>query len=245
MNTASPNDIEISAVWRSLRRAMLKLILLSLVAGGIAYAVLSTFPPRYTSEAQIQVVVPKDGSERSFESVASRLDKEAINTHLRSLESPDLALQIIAEEKLAANPEFNSALRPPSKLDRLLNAFDFGNVNEESEQDRVLKAFYKRLEIYSPKDSRVIGIRFTSDDPQLAATVANRLAETYRTLLATRTLSATDDVQKALQPKIDKLVKEVADAEEAVESFRAQANIFKGGPNNTGLNQQQLGDITA
>ena len=245
MNTASPNDIDISAVWRSLRRALPKLILLSLVTGGIAYAVLSTFPPRYTSEAQIQVVVPKDGSERSFESVASRLDKEAINTHLRSLESPDLALQIIAEEKLAANPEFNSALRPPSKLDRVLKAFDLGNINEESEQDRVLKAFYKRLEIYSPKDSRVIGIRFTSDDPQLAATVANRLAETYRTLLATRTLSATDDVQKALQPKIDKLVKEVADAEEAVESFRAQANIFKGGPNNTGLNQQQLGDITA
>jgi uncharacterized protein involved in exopolysaccharide biosynthesis len=245
MNTASPDDIDISAVWRSLRRALPKLILLSLVTGGIAYGVLSTFPPRYTSEAQIQVVVPKDGSERSFESVASRLDKEAINTHLRSLESPDLALQIIAEEKLASNPEFNSALSPPSKLDRLLKAFDLGNVNEESEQDRVLKAFYKRLEIYSPKDSRVIGIRFTSVDPKLAASVANRLAETYRTLLATRALSATDDVQQALQPKIDKLMKEVAEAEEAVENFRAQANIFKGGPNNTGLNQQQLGDITA
>ena len=245
MNTASPDDIDISAVWRSLRRALPKLILLSMVAGSIAYAILSTFPPRYTSEAQIQVVVPKDGSERSYESVSSRLDKEAINTHLRSLESPDLALQIIAEEKLAANPEFNSALRPPSKLDRLLKAFDLGNVNEESEQDRVLKTFFKRLEIYSPKDSRVIGIRFTSADPQLAAAVANRLAETYRTLLATRTLSETDEVQKALQPKIDKLVKEVADAEEAVENFRAQANIFKGGPNNTGLNQQQLGDITA
>ncbi len=159
--------------------------------------------------------------------------------------SPDLALQIIAEEKLASNPEFNSALQPPSKLDRLLKALDVGDRNEESEQDRVLKAFFKRLEVYSPKESRVIGIRFTSDDPKLAAAVANRIAETYRTMLATRTLAETDDVQQALQPKIDKLVKEVAEAEAAVEHFRAQANIFKGGPNNTGLNQQQLGDITA
>ncbi len=245
MNTASPDDIDISAVWRSLRRALPKLILLSLLTGGIAYAVLSTFPPRYTSEAQIQVVVPKDGGERSFDSVAARLDKEAINTHLRSLMSPDLALQIIAEEKLASNPEFNSALQPPSKLDRILNALDVGDRNEESEQDRVLKAFFKRLEVYSPKESRVIGIRFTSDDPKLAAAVANRIAETYRTLLATRSLTETDDAQQALQPKIDKLVKEVAEAEAAVEHFRAQANIFKGGPNNTGLNQQQLGDITA
>ncbi len=245
MTTASPDDIDISAVWRSLRRALPKLILLSLLAGGIAYATLSTFPPRYTSEAQIQVVVPKDGGDRSFDSVAARLDKEAINTHLRSLLSPDLALQIIAEEKLASNPEFNTALQPPSKLDRLFKALDVGDRNEESEQDRLLKTFFKSLEVYSPKESRVIGIRFTSDDPKLSAAVANRIAETYRTMLATRTLAETDDAQQALQPKIDKLVKEVAEAEAEVEHFRAQANIFKGGPNNTGLNQQQLGDITS
>ena len=245
MTTASPDDIDISTVWRSVRRALPKLILLSLVAGGITYAALSTFPPRYTSEAQIQVVVPKDGGDRSFDSVTSRLDKEAINTHLRSLMSPDLALQIIAEEKLASNPEFNSALQPPSELDRVMSIFSGSGGVAESEQDRLLKAFYKRLEVYSPKESRVIGIRFTSDDPKLAAAVANRLAETYRTLLATRSLTQTDDVQNALQPKIDKLEKEVAEAEAAVEHFRGQANIFKGGPSNTGLNQQQLGDITS
>lgn len=242
MNTASPDDIDISTVWRSVRRALPKLIVLSLLTGGLTYGVLSTFPPRYTSEAQIQVVVPKDASDKSFDSVTSRLDKEAINTHLRSLMSPDLALQIIADEKLASNPEFNSALRSPSMLDKVMSMFSSGT---ESEQDRLLKAFYKRLEVYSPKESRVIGIRFTSGDPKLAADVANRLAETYRTMLATRSLTQTDEVQNALQPKIDKLEKEVAEAEAAVEHFRGQANIFKGGPNNTGLNQQQLADITA
>ena len=46
-------------MWRSLRRALPKLLLLSLVTGGATYALLSLFPPRYTSEAQIQVVAPK------------------------------------------------------------------------------------------------------------------------------------------------------------------------------------------
>ncbi|MTD93618.1 lipopolysaccharide biosynthesis protein [Hyphomicrobium sp. xq] len=245
MTTASTDDIDLGAVWRSLRRAMPKLILLSLVTGGATYALLSQFPPRYTSEAQIQVVAPKGENDRSIDSVASRLDKEAINTHLRSLLSPDLALQIIAQEKLDQNPEFNSALQPPSKLDRIMSAFEIGRRAEESEQDRVLKAFFKRLEVYSPKESRVIAISFTSADPKLAADVANRIAETYRTLLATRALNENDEVQNAMQPKIDKLVKEVAGAEAEVEHFRAQANIFKGGPNNTGLNQQQLGDINS
>ncbi len=243
MSTASPDDIDIGAVWRSLRRALPKLLLLSLVIGGATYAVLSQFPPLYTSEAQIQIVAPKGSADQSFEAVAARLDKEAVNTHLRGLMSPDLALQIISEEKLDKNPEFNDALRTPSKLDRILNALDIGGQGAESEQDRVLKAFYKRLEVYSPKESRIIGIRFTSSDPKLAADVANKVAETYRDQLATRSLSETDAVQQALQPKIDKLVKEVAEAEAAVEHFRAQANIFKGGPNNTGLNQQQLADI--
>lgn len=245
MSSASPDDIDISAVWRSLWRALPKLIVLSLLVGGATFAALSSFPPRFTSEAQIQVVVPKDGSDRSFDAVASRLDKEAINTHLRGLMSPDLALQIIADEKLDKNPEFNDALRAPSKLDRIVAALDFGNRGEESEQDRVLKAFYKRLEIYSPKESRIIGIRFTSTDPKLAAEVANKVAETYRNLLATRSLTENDAVQNALEPKIEKLTKEVAEADAAVEHFRGQANIFKGGPNNTGLNQQQLGDLNS
>ncbi|HWK38395.1 MAG TPA: exopolysaccharide transport family protein [Hyphomicrobium sp.] len=245
MATASPDDIDLGAVWRSLRRALPKLLLLGLLAGGITYAVLSRFPPRYTSEAQIQVVAPKDDNDRSPDAVASRLDKEAINTHLRSLLSPDLALQIIADEKLDKNPEFNDALAQPGKLNSILEALSIGSRSTESEQDRVLKAFFKRLDVYSPKESRVIGIRFTSSDPALAAEVANRIAEAYRTSLAKRSLSETDEVQKALQPKIDKLMKELTESEAAVEQFRAKADIFKGGPTNTGLNQQQLADLNA
>jgi uncharacterized protein involved in exopolysaccharide biosynthesis len=115
----------------------------------------------------------------------------------------------------------------------------------ESEQDRVLNAYYDRLNVYSPKESRFIGIQFTSQDPKLAAEVANRIAEDYRTSLMTRTVEGTDQIQKALQPKIDKLEKEVGDAERAVETFRGKANIFKGGANGTGLNQQQLAELTA
>jgi uncharacterized protein involved in exopolysaccharide biosynthesis len=78
MTTASPDDIDITAIWRALRRSLPKLIILSLAVGIGAFAILSTLTPRYTSEAQIQVVAPKEAGERSSEAVASRLDKEAI-----------------------------------------------------------------------------------------------------------------------------------------------------------------------
>ncbi len=247
MNTASPDDIDISAIWHSLRKSVPKLLALSLAAGIAAYVILSFVTPEYTSEAQLQLVAPKrdtPSNDATVDAVSARLDKEAINTHVRALMSPDLAVEIIADEGLANKPEFNSALAPPTLVSRILNAFDFGR-GSESEQDRVLKAYFSRLDVYSPKESRFIGIRFTSEDPKLAAAVANKLAEIYRTSLATRTVAETDEVQKALQPRIDKLMKEVGEAEAAVERFRGEANIFKGGPNDTGLNQQQLGELTA
>ena len=248
MNTASPDDIDIGAVWRTLRRALPKLLAACVAAGLLAYAALSLISPQYTSEAQIQVVPPEreqTSADSTNESVTARLDKEAINMHVRALMSPDLASEIITDEGLANKPEFNSALAPPSLLDRIVRALDFAPRSGESEQDRVMKAYFDRLDVYSPKESRFIGIRFTSEDPKLAAQVANKIADAYRSLLATRNAAGTDEVQRALQPKIDKLAQEVAAAEAEIERFRGQANIFKGGPNDTGLNQQQLGDLTA
>ncbi len=250
MTTASPDDIDITAIWRALRASLPKLLIASLALGIIAFAALSLIVPRYTSEAQIQLVPPEregtsaDASTDTADTVAARLDKEAINTHLRALMSPSLAGQIIAEEGLAKKPEFNSALQTPTLLGRIRSALDFSQGNQ-SEQDRVLQAYFNRLDVSSPKESRVINIEFSSQDPELASEVANRIAETYRTALATRTVAGTDEVQKALQPKIDKLMKEVSTAEGEVERFRGQANIFKGGANDTGLNQQQLGELTA
>jgi len=248
MYTASPDDIDISAIWHSLRRSVPKLLALSVAAGIGAYVILSFVTPQYSSEAQIQLVAPKRevqaNDPASADALAARMDKEAINTHVRALMSPDLAVEVIAAEGLANKPEFNSALQSPSLVGRVMHAFDFGH-GTETEQERVLRAYFDRLDVYSPKESRFIGIRFTSQDPKLAAAVANKLAELYRISLATRTVAETDEVQKALQPKIDKLMKEVAEGEAAVERFRGEANIFKGGPNDTGLNQQQLGDINA
>lgn len=249
MNTASPDDIDITSIWRSLRRSLPKLLIVAILLGGAAFGILSVVKPRYTSEAQIQVVPPKpeagtdNASGGSADAMAARLDKEAINTHLRAIMSPDLAVEIIADEGLEKRPEFNSALQPPGLLSKIT---DFLGLNPTgSAQDRVLKAYYDRLSVYSPRESRFIGIQFTSQDPELAADVANRIAATYRSSLATRSASETDEMQKALQPKIDRLMKEVGDAEAAVENFRAQANIFKGGPNNTGLNEQRLSELNA
>jgi uncharacterized protein involved in exopolysaccharide biosynthesis len=251
---ASADDIDLAALWAALVRSLPRLVVLSIALGVLAYAVLSLAAPRYESEAQLAIVAK--GTPNPFadparagpapDSVAVRMDKEAVNTHVRALMSPDLAARIAAELKLAEKVEFNSALGSPDALSALFAMVGIGAPRpSESDQDRVLAAFFRRLEVYSPKESRFIGVRFSSIDPDLAAEVANRIAETYRESLASQTVVETDEVQHALEPKIAKLSEEVAAAEAEVERFRGEANLFKAGQQSTGLNEQQLGELTA
>lgn len=250
---ASPDDIDITTIWGALKRSGKSLILASLLTGGATYAVLSMMAPRYLSEAQLTVMAK--GAANPFaapridtaspESLGVRMDREAVNTHVRGLMSPDLMNKIATELKLNTMPEFNSALGSSDKIDALLRVAGLSGPRPgESERDRVLGAFSKRLEVYSPKESRFIGIRFTSSDPTLAADVANRLAESYRASLAKQTVDETDSVQQALEPKIERLREEVSQAQAAVERFKSEKDLFKGGSQKTGLNEQQLGDLT-
>jgi len=254
MSNASPDNIELSAVFAAVRKRVPRLLVLSGLIGALTFFGLGLAAPRYQSEAELVVSAKgisdpftsprKDGG--GSEALSVRMDKEAVNTHVRALLSPELGARIAADLKLAERPEFNPALGPVDTLGRLLRLVGIGAPRAgESEQDRVLNRFFERLEVYSPKESRAIAIRFTSNDAALAADVPNALAEVYRRSLAEQSIVETDEVQQALAPKIDRLKAEVVAAEAAVERFRGEADIFKGGQQATGLNEQQLAELTA
>ncbi|MGQ0673225.1 MAG: GumC family protein [Hyphomicrobium sp.] len=252
---ASPDDIDITSVWSALKRSLPRLLLLSLLAGALTWGVLSMMAARYVSEAQLAIIA-KGASVDPFrdprregsgpDSVAVRMDKEAVNTHVRALLSADLGQKIIAELQLDARPEFNSAAGSPDMLSAMLRMAGMdGPKPGETDQDRTLASYFRQLEVFSPKESRSIVVRFTSSDPELAKTVANRVAEIYRESLATQSVTESNQAQNDLEPKIAKLRDEVAAAEAEAERFRGEANIFKGGNQSTGLNEQQLGELTA
>lgn len=252
--TASPDDIDITTLWGALRQSFKKLLLWSIVLGALTYAGLSLVAPKYESEAELAIVAkdtvnPYSDPKREGsgpEVLSARMDKEAVNTHVRALQSPDLAAKIVADLNLAGKVEFNSALGSPDMMSRLLRLAGVGSPRPgESEQDRVLAAYFKRLEVYPARESRVIGVRFISSDPALAAEVANRLSDTYREQLASQIVTETDEVLKALEPQIAKLSDEVSLAEEEVKRFRTEKGLFRGGQGATDLNDQQLQELQA
>ena len=250
---ASPDDIDLSLLGAAVKRVLGKLLIAAGAVGLASFVVLSLLTPKYASQAQIEIISKGLGNpfeprrdSGTPEMVSVRMDKEAIATHVRALQSSDLAIKLAAELHLPAKPEFNGALVKRGVLGELLRLIGLvGPRAGESEEERVLNAYYDALRVYQIKDTRGIMVDFRSEDPKLAAVLANKLAELYRDDLSLRTVLESKDARAKLGPQIKKLAEEVAEAEAEVTRFRGQANIFDGGRDKAGLNEQELTELTA
>ena len=95
-------------------------------------------------------------------------------------------------------------------------------------EERVLESYYERLTVFPVDKSRVISIEFQSADPELAARVANAVADNYLALQQTARQEQTRAAGRWLAGEIDVLRKQVAEAEAKVEEFRSKTNLFIG-----------------
>jgi polysaccharide biosynthesis transport protein len=249
---ASPDNIDLLSIGTAVRKNLPKLVLTSGLVGALTYGACMMMLPRYTSQAQLEVIStglnnPFDAKQQGggFSDVASRMDKEAVGTHVGALKSTDIGLKLVKDLNLATRPEFNSALPQQDLWSSLLQMAGLGAPRAgETDEDRALGAYYRALRVFQTKESRAITVEFTSSEPRFSADVANKLAEAYRTTLAGRTIVETEDARVKLAPQIDRLKLELSDADTQINEFRGKANLFRGGAQNTALKDQQLGELT-
>ncbi|HXX04946.1 MAG TPA: GumC family protein [Xanthobacteraceae bacterium] len=242
-------DFELAALGAALWRQRLKVLRPTIAVALITFLVVLMVPSKYQSETRVLVVdrdniylrpdADKDLVDRNL------VDQEAVTSQAQLILSRDLAKQVIAKLKLNELPEFDPALGGVSLLKSLLGFFGIvKNPMSMTPEERVLEAYYDRLSVYPVEKSRVIVIDFLSENPELAARVANAIADAY---LERQQVAKQDQARSAgawLSSEIDQMRKKVADAEAKVEAFRAKSNLLIG-PNNTTLSVQQLGDLNA
>ena len=159
--------------------------------------------------------------------------------------SRDLASEVIDKLKLGERPEFDPAIAGISPLKKVLGVIGvIKNPMRMTPEERVLDAYYDRLQVYPVEKSRVIVIDFLSEDPKLAAEVANTIAEAYLMRQQAAKQQQARAAGEWLAGEIETMRQKVADAEAKVEAFRSNSNLLVG-PNNTTLSAQSLGDVNA
>ena len=244
--TSVSGDLDLRALGQSLWHKRSWIIVPTVLAAVLSMAAVNLVTPRYKSEARILIdgrenVFLRPNGERNEERNA--LDPEAVTSQVQLLLSRDLAREIIKKNKLSERPEFDPVLQGFSPLKALLVLFGIGrDPFSLTPEERVLDAYFDRLTVYAVDKSRVIVIEFLSRDPELAARVANSIAEGYLVLQQGARQEQAKSASQWLSGEIDNLRKKVAEAESRVEDFRSKSSLFVG-TNNTTLSNQQMGEL--
>lgn len=239
-------DLDLPALGQALMRRRSWIIVPTLLAFALSLAAVNMVTPRYKSESRILIdgrenVFLRPSGERNEE--RNVVDPEAVTSQVQLLLSRDLAREIIKKNKLAERPEFDPVLQGFSPLKSLLALFGIGrDPFSLTPEERVLEAYYDRLQAYAVDKSRVVVIEFQSRDPELAARVANSIAEGYLVLQQNARQEQAKAASQWLAGEIENLRKKVADAESRVEDFRSKSSLFIG-TNNTSLSNQQMGEL--
>jgi uncharacterized protein involved in exopolysaccharide biosynthesis/Mrp family chromosome partitioning ATPase len=246
-SAASPSgDLDLRALGQALVRKKGWIIVPTVIAAVLSIAIVNLITPRYKSEARILIdgrenVFLRPNGERNEE--RTTLDAEAVTSQVQLLLSRDLAREIIKKNKLAELPEFDPVLQGVAPIKSLLALFGIGrDPFSLTPEERVLDAYFDRYTAYAVDKSRVIVIEFQSSDPDLAARVANSIAEGYLVLQQGARQEQAKSASQWLSGEIDNLRKKVADADSRVEDFRSKSSLFVG-TNNTTLSNQQMGEL--
>ena len=239
-------DLDFIAIGQAIGRKRKWIILPTLIAAALSITAVNMITPRYKSEVRILI----DGRENVFlrangerNDDRNSLDAEAVTSQVQLLLSRDLARDIIKKNKLAELPEFDPVLRGFSPLKSLLALIGIGrDPLSLTPEERVLDAYYERFVAYAVDKSRVVVVEFQSRDPDLAARVANSIADGYLVLQQGARREQARSAGQWLAGEIESLRKKVADAESRVEEFRSKSSLFVG-TNNTTLSNQQMGEL--
>lgn len=227
--------------------------------------VLQQINPRYTAEARVLVEAPSAGdplAERTL--IIPRMNDAVVQTEAEVISTSMLARRVVDKLDLHNDPEFNAALRKPKAVQVFLANLNPINwlprswvtggapqpaLSPDSKVDmaqaQVVRAFLSRLDVKVPRRSFIIVIRYTSENRERAAQIANAVAEAY---LLDRLEASFEDTRRLtewLGGRLENLRRDALAADAAAEEFRSRHNLRRKGERQSSVNEQQLSELSS
>ncbi len=209
--------------------------------------------PLYTATSQV-LVDPREPNVVDLDSVLSGIaaDASTIDSQMEVIRSRSIAERVVEANRLDEDPEFNGALRPPSRLatirawfrDRLGDDLEAESeqVRLESERSAVVDAFSSALGVTrAGQRSFVISIAVTSEDPRKASRLANSLADLYLVAQLEAKFDATERATDWLSDRLGELRERVESSEKRVQAYRVENRLVDSA--GITIDEQQLAEI--
>ncbi|MGB6326383.1 MAG: Wzz/FepE/Etk N-terminal domain-containing protein [Methylocella sp.] len=179
LRTTRTRELDLGSILEAIAARKRWLIGLPLTAFVLIGAVLGLQPPRYSAETQV-LIGPRHAGLIGLRANLALLDAGAATSQAQLIASRDLARRAIRDLGIEDNPEFDPVTRGLGPGFRALIFLGvMRDPARQSQEDRVLEAYQDRLRVSGPGRGGLVTIAFQSEDRELAANAANRIAELY------------------------------------------------------------------
>lgn len=218
---------------------------LTAAAAGLAFIVTGMLNPLYKSETRLLIETrePVYSNDQTQQASDTSFDDRAVTSQVEILRSTDLIKQVARNLDLSSREEFDPSANPSAIGNVLIMLGLKKNPLDVPAEERVLKEFYKKLDVYAVPESRVLGIEFSSEDEALAAAVPNALVDVYLASQSGAKLENNTDASAWLEPEITKLRDRVRESESKVAEYRARTGLLLVNQQDT-IAAKQLSDIS-
>jgi capsular exopolysaccharide synthesis family protein len=255
-------EISLRAIFHTLWLRKRILLIVTGLLGSIAALVIFQLVPRYTAETQLLIGIDAAKVVDIEEVMTGDLSSDkAVLGEMQVLKSRELAHRVVNGLRLDQYEEFNPALKKPG----FLAQFSVKNLlpeswqeaaglikiddrsDDEKEQARLstlTDTFLAKLKISQVLRSQVITVAYESENPKLAAKIANEIADKYIVGQMQAKFDATKKATDWLNDQLSELKQKVEISERAVEQFRREHGLVEV-QKEVGLSQQQLADINS
>lgn len=245
VNESSADDvrIDLSALFGAVLSRWLRIVLVTVVLLAATFAVLLFVPKLYESSASILVEQRANAFTRvgNEQQNASSITVDALtSSQIELIRSRDTLLEVVDALNLRDVREFSGASASP--LGVLLQIFGV-KPEVKSGDEKVIENLTERLSVSQEGGSSVVSVRVQSMDPQLAADIANAIANAHVKRRADLSLADTAVASGWLETEIAKLRTRVQDAENAVANYKADNDLFQSGSGTSSILDQQLSNI--
>ncbi|MEL6472956.1 MAG: Wzz/FepE/Etk N-terminal domain-containing protein [Pseudomonadota bacterium] len=264
---AGSNDdalLDIKSILAAVRRRMWLILLSFLVTFMLVAAVTFQRTPIYTATTRV-IVDTRETNVVDFSTVLSGLapNTAIIDTEVEVIKSSALLEKVVNKLDLTQDAEFNYDLAEPTTLQiwrgrvsnfvsGLLPSSD-GPVEQqraltEEEQaaelmNDVVGVLRNKVAVDRLGPTYIIDISVFSERPQMAADLANAIADQYRVEQLEAKLEATRRANLWLNERLGDLKEEVNAKESEVEEFRSASGLLSA--QGSTLTEQQIADLTA
>ena len=240
-------------------------LLISVTASLSILAALIVFQlvPRYTATTQLLIGIntAKVVNIEEVMATGNLSGDTAVIGEMEVLKSRQLAHKVIDALHLEQIAEFNPELKKPGffaqfSIENLLpkdwqEAMGLVKIDSRSAEEKkeahatnITNIFLKKLEVSQVKRSQVINVKFESEDPKLAAKIANAIADKYIIGQLEAKFDATKKATDWLNDQLDELKQKVALSEHAVEQYRKAHELLTVNKE-VGLSQQQMSEVNS